>query len=122
MSDFTIKMKIQFHEKIENPIFAFSIKNTKGLELTGTNTIIEQVDTGIVQKGQIVQISFTQRMILQGGQNLLQLGCTGYEGDNLAVYHRLYDICCMNIISDKTTVGYCDLDSTVELDNVTNNR
>lgn len=113
MEHFTIKMRVQFFKRIENPIFAFSIKNTKGIEITGTNTIIEKVDTKVIEEGQIVEISFTQKMILQGGQNLLLLGCTGYEGDNLVVYHRLYDICCINIISDKTTVGYCDLDSSI---------
>ena len=54
-------------------------------------------------------------VILQGGQYLLQLGCTGYEGDKLVVYHRLYDVCCIQNIGDKTTVGYFDMDSQVEL-------
>ena len=112
---FSIKLKIRFNETIENPIFAFSIKDIKGMEITGTNTIIEKVDTGIVEKGQEVVIEFKQRMILQGGQYLLLLGCTGFEQDNLVVYNRLYDICCINVISDKTTVGYFDMDSKVTL-------
>lgn len=112
---FSIKLKIRFNETIENPIFAFSIKDIKGMEITGTNTIIEKVDTGIVEKGQEVVIEFKQRMILQGGQYLLLLGCTGFEQDNLVVYNRLYDICCINVIADKTTVGYFDMDSRVTL-------
>lgn len=114
MRMFSIKMKVKFNETIENPIFAFSIKDTKGTEITGTNTIIEDVDTGTVQAGQEITIEFKQKMIIQGGQYLLLLGCTGYQGDNLVVYHRLYDICCITVISDKTTVGYFDMDSTVE--------
>lgn len=110
---FSLKMKIKFNETIENPIFAFSFKDIKGTEITGTNTIIEKVDTGIVEKGQTVTIEFRQKMILQGGQYLLLLGCTGFESDNLVVYNRLYDICCVNVISDKTTVGYFDMDSKV---------
>ena len=113
LNEFQIKMKIKFNEKIENPIFAFSIKDIKGTELTGTNTIIEQIDTGIVEKGEIIEITFTQRMNLQGGQYLLLLGCTGYEADALVVYNRLYDLCLINVISDKTTVGYFDMDSRV---------
>lgn len=113
--DFSIKLKIHFNETIENPIFAFSIKDIKGTEITGTNTIIEKVDTGTVEKGQDVIIEFKQRMILQGGQYLLLLGCTGFEQDNLVVYNRLYDICCINVIADKTTVGYFDMDSKATL-------
>lgn len=115
MKDFYIKMKIRFNTTIENPIFAFSIKDLKGTELTGTNTVIEKVDTGYRKAGEIVKIAFKQKMILQGGQYLLQLGCTGYEGDKLVVYHRLYDVCCIQNIGDKTTVGYFDMDSQVEL-------
>ncbi len=113
--EFSVRMKIHFNETIENPIFAFSIKDIKGTELTGTNTIIEKTDTGLVKQGEEVEIEFRQKMILQGGQYLLLLGCTGFEHDNLVVYNRLYDICCINVIADKTTVGYFDMDSKVTL-------
>lgn len=114
MEKFSVKMKIKFNETIENPIFAFTIKDTKGTEITGTNTIIENVETGTIKAGQIVTIEFKQKMIIQGGQYLLLLGCTGYEKDNLVVYNRLYDVCCVTVISDKTTVGYFDMDSEVK--------
>ena len=115
LKEFTLKMKIRFNETIENPIFAFSIKDIKGTELTGTNTIIEKIDTEVIEKDKTVVIEFKQKMILQGGQYLLLLGCTGFEKDNLVVYNRLYDICCINVISDKTTVGYFDMNSKVKL-------
>ncbi len=115
MKYFYIKLKVRFNTDIENPIFAFSIKDLKGTELTGTNTVIEKVDTGYRKKDEVVEISFKQKMVLQGGQYLLQLGCTGYEGDKLVVYHRLYDVCCIQNIGDKTTVGYFDMDSEVKL-------
>ncbi|MCI5623379.1 ABC transporter ATP-binding protein [Anaerostipes sp.] len=114
MKNFTIKMKVHFNETIENPIFAFSIKTTKGTEVTGTNTIIEEIDTGTVRAGEEIEIEFNQIMRIQGGQYLLNLGCTGYEGDNLVVYNRLYDICCISVISEKTTVGFFDMDTTVK--------
>ena len=114
-SQFSLRMKIKFNEDIQNPIFAFSIKDIKGTELTGTNTLIEKLDIGQAKKGQEVVIEFKQKMSLQGGQYLLLLGCTGFENDNLVVYNRLYDICCLNVIADKTTVGYFDMGSKVSL-------
>lgn len=111
---FSVRMKVQFMQNIQNPIFAISIKDLKGTELCGTNTVIEKADTGAVCAGDIREISFEQVMRLQGGQYLLQLGCTGYEkGDNFVVYHRLYDVCCIQVIAEKTTVGYFDMDSAV---------
>ena len=115
MQEFTIRMKIRFNKKIENPIFAFSFKDIKGNELTGTNTVIEKINTGTPEKDDIYEISFKQVMRLQGGQYLLQLGCTGFVGEEFIVYNRLYDSCCIQVISNKTTVGYFDMDTSVTL-------
>ena len=52
-------------------------------------------------------------MSLQGGEYLLSLGVTGYEGDRFEVYHRLYDVLNITVISDKNTVGYYDMDSEI---------
>ena len=106
-------MKIKFNSDIEAPIFAFTIRDLRGTELAGTNSFIEKENVYSVKKGEVIEVSFAQRMTLQKGQYMLQLGCTGYNGDDLDVYHRLYDICCIQVISDKVTVGYFDIDSNV---------
>ena len=66
-----------------------------------------------VKTGDTKEITFTQRMDLQGGEYLLSLGLTGYEGDQFQVYHRLYDVLNLTVISDKNTVGYYDMNSKV---------
>ena len=52
-------------------------------------------------------------MDLQGGEYLLSLGVTGYEGEKFEVYHRLYDVINITVVSDKDTVGYYDMNSKV---------
>jgi len=115
LDDFEIRMKIQFNDDIEAPIFAITLRDLKGTELAGTNTFIEKSDIYNVKKGELVEVSFKQKMLLQKGQYMLQLGCTGYNGDELEVFHRLYDICCLQVIAEKVTVGYFDMDSSVEI-------
>lgn len=112
-TDFTVKMKIKFNELVKDPIYAFTIKDLKGTDITGTNTMIEQIDTGTRKPGDIITVSFTQKMSLQGGSYLLSLGCTGFESDNFTVYNRLYDICNINVISIKNSVGFYDTNSKV---------
>lgn len=114
-SRFTIYMKVQMSEKIAAPIFAFTIKNVKGTEITGTNTMAEKAFLESVEDGEIKEISFTQEMNLQGGDYLLSLGVTGYEGDDFTVYHRLYDVLNVTVVSDKDTVGYYDMNSVIEV-------
>ncbi len=114
-SSFTLHMRVEFGEHIPSPIFAFSVKNVKGTEITGTNTMIEKAFLESVESGQTKEVTFTQKMSLQGGEYLLSLGVTGYNGDTFEVYHRLYDVMNVTVISDKDTVGYYDMDSVVEV-------
>ncbi len=112
-TDFTIKMRIRFHQDVDDPIYAFTIKDLRGTELTGTNTMYEKASIHPCKAGDVQEISFTQRMNLQGGEYLLSLGCTGYHGGEFVVYHRLYDICNITVVSTKNTVGFFDMDSKV---------
>ena len=113
---FTIKMKVRFEREVRDPIFAFTIKDSKGTEITGTNSMIEGCETGTAEAGQTVTASFYQEMSLQGKDYLLSLGCTGFEHGEFVVYDRLYDVVNLTVISDKNTVGYFDMNSQVTIE------
>jgi len=115
-SMFSVQMKVAFHDEIKEPIYAFSIKNLQGIELTGTNTMYEKVNIQPRKEGQFQEITFTQKLDLQGGEYLISLGCTGYQNGDFKVYHRLYDVCNLTVISDKNTVGYYDMNSKIKLE------
>jgi len=111
---FTIKEKIRFHASIQAPIFTYTIKDKKGTELSGTNTMFEGTDIRPVKDGDEYEVSFTQKMTLQGGEYLLSMSCTGFELGEHVVYHRLYDVANITVISNKNTVGVYDMESVVE--------
>lgn len=114
-SMFTIHMRVRFMDHIPAPIFAFSVKNVIGVEITGTNTMIEKAFLDSVEPGDVKNVTFTQKMNLQGGEYLLSLGVTGYNQDTFEVYHRLYDALNITVVSDKNTVGYYDMDSETKV-------
>lgn len=116
-TEFTIKMKVKFNQKMQEPIFAFTIKDLQGTEVTGTNTMYEKIDTGSVDVGDIRIAEFKQNMNLQGRNYLLALGCVGFSNNRFNVYHRLYDVCNINVISDKNTVGFYDMNSEIRISN-----
>lgn len=117
-TEFIVRMKVHFTEDIPAPIFACSLKNPIGIEITGTNTMVEKSFLEPVKKGDIKEAVFKQKMTLQGGNYLVSLGLTGYENDEFKVYHRLYDVMDLTVISDKNTVGYYDMESTVTVEDV----
>ncbi len=112
---FTIKERIHFSTEIETPIFTYTIKDKRGADLTGTNTMYETSDVKSVKKGDEYEVEFNQKMTLQGGEYLLSMSCTGFENGEHVVYHRLYDIASITVISNKNTVGVYDMESKVSL-------
>ena len=111
---FTIRERIRFHAALEAPIFTYTIKDKKGTELTGTNTLYEGADIKPVKAGDSYTVEFTQKMNLQGGEYLLSMSCTGFEQGEHVVYHRLYDVTSITVISNKNTVGVYDMESQVK--------
>lgn len=114
-NEFSIKMKVRFNKKVSDPIFAFTIKDLKGTEITGTNTMIEKINILDIEENEEKEITFMQKNDLQGGEYLLSLGCTGYFAGNFTVYHRLYDVCNISVISEKNSIGYYDMNSKIEI-------
>jgi len=114
-SEFTVRMKVKFHKSASLPIFAFTLKDKKGFELTGTNTMYEDVRMEPAADGDRYEISFRQRMTLQGGDYLLSIGCTSFENGEFVVYNRLYDVVNITAISSKNTVGVYDMESEVSV-------
>jgi teichoic acid transport system ATP-binding protein len=112
----TIHMSVEFMRDCPAPIFAFTLKNILGIEITGTNTMFEKAFLSPVKKGDRKKITFTQKIDLQGGEYLISFGVTGYEQENFTVYHRLYDALNLTVISDKNTVGYYDMNSKVRVE------
>ena len=115
-SKFSVKVKIHANEDVEAPIVALTIRNIKGIDVTGTNTMMEKCDVGPLKAGEERTVTFTQKVDLQGGEYLISLGCTRFEEYELRVYHRLYDVTSISVVSSKETVGYYDMNSVVTVE------
>lgn len=114
--NFTIRERIRFYDDIASPIFTFTIKDKRGMDLSGTNTLFEGENIPAVKAGDEYICSFTQKMNLQGGEYLLSISCTGFEGGEHTVYDRKYDITSITVLSNKNTVGIYDMESKVTLE------
>ena len=88
----------------------------QGTEITGTNTMFEKITTGTPEAGDVLIATFTHDMNLQGGEYLISLGCVGYRDGEFTVYHRLYDIFNLTVISSKNTTGFYDMNSIVTVE------
>ncbi len=111
----TVRMRVLFHGRVDDPIYAYTFTDLRGTDITGTNSMYEKASVRAMNDGDIQEIEFTQRMDMQGGEYMLSLGCTGYDGTEFVVHHRLYEACGVTVISNKNTVGFYDANATVRL-------
>ncbi len=112
---FTIRERIRFNAHVEAPIFTYTFRDKKGNDLSGTNTMFENAEVEPAENGDSYEVEFKQKMDLQGGEYLLSMSCTGFEQGEHVVYHRLYDLLNLTVISNKNTVGVYDMNSQVRV-------
>ncbi len=116
-SEFKIVIKVRFFEDTEDPIFAFTLKDSKGLEITGTNSMMKHVITGTYINGQTVTVTFSQKANLQLGKYALSLGCVTINETGVEVFNRIYDAILFEVIGSEQMVGFFDLDSEIKVTN-----
>lgn len=114
--EYIVKMKVRFNQDVEEPIFALSVKDFKGLELGGANTKANKILTGFYKKGDIVTIEFKQAFPLAPEKYTFSFGCTrfNHNGD-LEVLDRKYDALFVEIIAYKDCLGVIDLKTEIDI-------
>lgn len=111
-----LKSKIWFKEDVSDPIFTMTIKDFQGLEVCGTNTLIEKIATGKYKKDDVVEVQFRQRINIAPGKYTLSFSCTHFnEKGELEVFDRKYDALLVEVLSSKDTVGIVSLDSNISI-------
>ena len=115
-SEFIIVMKVEFYDMISDPIFAFTLKDAKGLEITGTNSMMKHIESGTYTKGQTATVTFSQKANLQLGKYALSLGCVALNENGIEVYNRIYDAILFEVIGSTQMVGFFDLKSEISVE------
>lgn len=119
--EIVLKSKIHFNKSVKNPIFTMTLKDFKGNDICGTNTLIENILTGNFSKGDEVIVKFKQVLNVAPNKYTLSFSCTRFnEKGQLEVLDRKYDALLIEILSNKDVVGMLRLDSDIYVEKVEN--
>ena len=111
-----LKSKVLFHKDVKDPIFTMTLKDFKGLEICGTNTVIEKIITGEFKKGDIAITEFKQTFNVAPGKYTLSFSCTHFNNrGDLEVLDRKYDAILVEVLSVKEMVGLLKINSEVNV-------
>lgn len=113
-NEVVLKSKIKFNKEVDNPIFTMTIKNFNGVEIAGTNTMIEKIYPGKFQKGDIVVAEFRQKLPISPNKYTLSFSCTKINAKGeLEVLNRKYEALLIEVLSNKECVGIAKLDTQI---------
>lgn len=112
---YDFRARVSFNAQLTSPVISFTIKDPKGFNISGTNTLYKNVDTGEVREKDVIEAVFRHRMILNPGEYLLSFGCAGFENNAYVVYDRRFDLLSFQVVSFRESVGVFDLNSEVTL-------
>ena len=112
--EYLTKLKVRYNQAMPAAIVAYTIKDTNGVILCGTNTLFQNIDMGWMGKGDVVVVTFKQVMRLNPGNFLLCVGSANYEDSEYVVYDRRFDYLSFEVVSSQQRVGIFDSDCEIE--------
>jgi ABC-type polysaccharide/polyol phosphate transport system ATPase subunit len=98
---------------VARPIFALRIKNEKGLEIYGTNTLFQHQHVEPLQAGEHVVVEFHQHMNLMPGSYFLSTSFVEAIGDDIAPIDRRYDVLEFRVTPVDRSFGIANLHSRI---------
>ena len=115
--EFCISFNASSYSKINKPIFALRIRDSKGQEIYGTNTKFLNIKTPNLESGDSVTVKFVQNANLGVGKYFISVGFTYYEGDVLKVVHRLRECLEFEVFNEDGSFGISNCFSIVSISN-----
>jgi len=107
----TMRVRVQFtaHERIEDPVFGFSVADYQGKLCYGSNTDIEGVRIGPIEGPGMVELT-VEPLNLMRGKFFLSLAL--HSRDHETHYHRLDHAWTFWVVSDTPAEGFVELRHT----------
>jgi ABC-type polysaccharide/polyol phosphate transport system ATPase subunit len=90
---------------LEDTIFALVVKDVRGLEIYGTNTYFQGIPTPRIASGSRMRVSFELDVNIMPGTYFVSLGWTRFEGTDLKVVHRRYDVVRLDVMPTDRSIG-----------------
>ena len=115
---FEITFTVLGKAMVSKPIYALTIRDTKGQQIYGQNTLFSKLPTNDLKEGEKIKITFQLTANLGDGKYLISLGVTRFqENDELEVIHRRYDAEELQIINSDGSFGIANCNCRIRFEN-----
>ncbi len=107
----TIRIRTVFNHHRAEPMVGILIRNRIGMDIYGTNTRIEQIDLGMFDPGEELDIDFTFECWLTPHQYTVTVATQYLDGSS---HDWLDDVITFDVLSNRQAAGVTDLRASVE--------
>jgi ABC-type polysaccharide/polyol phosphate transport system ATPase subunit len=107
----TIRIRAVFRERRAQPMVGILIRNRIGMDIYGTNTRIEGVETGVFEAGEELEIDFTFECWLTPQQYTVTVATQHPDGSS---HDWLDDVITFDVVSRRVAAGVADLRAKIE--------
>jgi hypothetical protein len=111
-----VRVEVEAHSRLPEPIFALTIKNRKGQDVYGTNTLYSRQPAPPLEPGDRRTVRFRFPLNLMPDEYFLSLGFTQFVGDELVVAHRRYDVATFSIHGNDRCFGIANCFATITVE------
>jgi len=116
--EFSVSFKVTAKEKIAEPLYAMTIKDTKGQDIYVTNTLYLGITPNPLNQGISNRVNFKQIMNVMAGEYFISIGFVTFIRDELVVIHRRYDVIKIQVLPTDRCHGIANLYSEISINRI----
>jgi len=106
-----IRVRTRYHRRTVEPMIGVLIRTRIGIDVYGTNTRVEKLNTGIVEAGDEVDITFRFNCNLTPQQYTLTVATQNADGSS---HDWLDDVLSFDVVSERHAAGLVDLQAQID--------
>ena len=111
-----VRFRVKARDTFIAPIYALTLKNPKGQDIYGTNTLYNRQTAPPIHAGETAVVVFRFPLNLVAGEYFISLGWTQFVGDELLVIHRRYDTLKFTVLGVDRAFGIAHLFASIEVE------
>jgi lipopolysaccharide transport system ATP-binding protein len=106
-----IRIRTRYHQRTVEPMVGVLIRTRIGIDVYGTNTRVEKFETGTVEPGDEVEVTFRFRCNLTPQQYTLTVATQNSDGSS---HDWLDDVLAFDVVSERHAAGMVDLQAQID--------
>jgi ABC-type multidrug transport system ATPase subunit len=111
-----VRFRVKARDTFIAPIYALTLKNTKGQDIYGTNTLYNRQTAPPIHAGETADVVLRFPLNLVAGEYFISLGWTQLVGEELLVIHRRYDTLNFTVLGVDRTFGVAHLFASIQVE------